>query len=302
MMPTQSEPETRCGLISIVGSPNVGKSTLMNHFIGQHISITSRKTQTTRHKVLSVQTEANIQRVFIDTPGVQRQYNQLIHMRMNRIAFAALDNVDVIVFLLNRLDWGKNEEWIMSQIENYPQATRLVALNKVDLMKDKTALLPHLEWIALRTQAVEIFPLSARTHYNCSALRRTIDSHLPRRAFFFSADCTTDLRDDVLAADMIREQVMRQLHANVPYVTTVIVEKMQSHNNVLHINACIWVESVGQKKIVIGKKGQQLKEIGQAARFTMEKLFHTKIMLTLWVKVKRGWSNDENLLRQQGIV
>ena len=291
---------SRCGYVAIVGRPNVGKSTLLNYLLGQKISITSRKPQTTRHQVIGIKTAANCQIVFVDTPGLHRDMSRAINRYMNNAASAAIGEVDLVVMVADRTAWTDEDEAVLSRIRR-SGAPCLLVVNKVDLLRDKAALLPHLQSLWETGDFVEILPISALKQHNLDALEREIVSRLPASGhFFFPEDQVTDRSERFLAAEIVREKIMRQLGEELPYAVTVEIEEFVEDNGVLHIAALIFVERAGQKKILIGEKGARLKSIGSAARHDMETMFGAKIMLRLWIKIKSGWSDDERALRSLG--
>jgi GTP-binding protein Era len=293
------EGERHCGYVAIVGRPNVGKSTLLNHLLGQKISITSRKPQTTRHQVLGIQTKSNNQIIFVDTPGLHLNAGKAINRYMNRAATSAIRDVDLVVFVIDRTAWTDEDAHVLAQIEQSGLPTLLV-INKVDLLADKAELLPHLERLAKLAEFAAILPVSALRQHNVDTLETEILKFLPRSEYFFPEDQITDRSQRFLAAEMVREKIMRQLGDELPYAIAVEIEEFAQENEVLHISAAIYVERSGQKKILIGDKGSRLRSIGSQARVDMESLFDSKVMLRLWVKVKSGWSDDERALRSLG--
>ena len=289
----------RCGYVAIVGRPNVGKSTLLNHILGQKISITSRKPQTTRHQVLGIKTEDDHQIIFVDTPGLHRDAEKAINRYMNRAASAAIRDVDLVVFVVDRTAWTDEDTMVLEQIARAGLPTMLV-INKVDLLADKAELLPHLQVLAQKGDFAAILPVSALQKHNVAALEVEILKFLPESEHFFPEDQITDRSQRFLAAEIVREKIMRQLGDELPYSITVEIEEFALEGAVLHISAVIFVERKGQKKILIGDKGTRLRSIGTDARVDMESLFDNKVMLRLWVKVKSGWSDDERALRSLG--
>lgn len=289
----------RCGYVAIVGRPNVGKSTLLNHILGQKISITSRKPQTTRHQVLGIKTGDNCQIIFVDTPGLHSDAEKAINRFMNSAASAAIRDVDVIVFVVDRTAWTADDANVLAQIQRTGLPTVLV-VNKVDLLADKEELLPHLQMLAAKADFAAILPVSALRRHNVDALEQQILRFLPEQDYFFPEDQITDRSQRFLAAEIVREKIMRQLGDELPYAITVQIEEFAEEDGILHIAALIFVERQGQKKILIGEKGARLRSIGSDARRDMESLFDSKVMLRLWVKVKSGWSDDERALRSLG--
>ncbi|MEZ7943592.1 MAG: GTPase Era [Halioglobus sp.] len=294
-----SDTPSRCGYVAIVGRPNVGKSTLLNHLLGQKISITSRKPQTTRHQVLGIKTEDNHQIIFVDTPGLHKDAGKAINRYMNRAASAAIRDVDLVVFVVDRTAWTEEDSIVLEQIEQSGLPTMLV-VNKIDLLADKTELLPHLQSLAAKAEFSAILPVSALRQHNVDALEAQILTLLPESGHFFPEDQITDRSQRFLAAEIVREKIMRQLGDELPYSIAVEIEEFAQEGEVLHISAVIFVERTGQKRILIGDKGSRLRSIGSDARRDMEGLFDSKVMLRLWVKVKSGWSDDERALRSLG--
>ncbi|MNZ80210.1 GTP-binding protein Era [Geopseudomonas sagittaria] len=295
---TESLP-SRCGYVAIVGRPNVGKSTLLNHILGQKLAITSRKPQTTRHTLLGIKTEGPVQAIYVDTPGMHKDNDKALNRYMNRSASAALKDVDVVIFVVDRTRWTEEDQMVLDRVK-YVEGPLLVVVNKIDRLEDKAELLPHLKWLAEQLPNAEIVPISAQHGQNLDTLEAQVAKHLPEGEHFFEEDQLTDRSSRFLAAELVREKVMRQLGAEVPYQVAVEIEQFQQQGRVLHIHALILVERDGQKKIIIGDKGERIKRIGQEARRDMEELFGSKVMLNLWVKVKGGWSDDERALRSLG--
>jgi len=288
-----------CGYVAIVGRPNVGKSTLLNHLLGQKISITSREPQTTRHQVLGIKTTERYQMIFVDTPGLHRDEPKAINRYMNKAASAAIRDVDLIVFVVDRTAFTDEDKMVLEQIGQSGLPTLLV-VNKVDLLEDKTKLLPHLQTLADMHDFKAILPLSALRNHNVPELEQEILKFLPESAYFFPEEQLTNRSQRFLAAEIVREKIMRQLGEELPYSVTVEIEEFALDNAVLHISALIFVERKGQKKILVGEGGSRLRSIGTDARRDMELLFDSKVMLRLWVKVKSGWSDDERALRSLG--
>ena len=289
----------RCGYVAIVGRPNVGKSTLLNHLLGQKISITSRKPQTTRHQVLGIKTDRQHQIIFVDTPGLHSDADKAINRYMNRAASSAIRDVDVIVFVVDRTAWTAEDQMVLEQVQRSGLPV-ILAINKVDLLADKSQLLPHLHRLAEKADFAAVMPLSALQQHNVEQLEQEILQFLPESEHFFPEDQITDRSQRFLAAEIVREKIMRQLGEELPYAVTVEIEEFSQDESVLHISAVILVERKGQKKILIGEKGSRLRSIGTDARVDMERLFDAKVMLRLWVKVKSGWSDDERALRSLG--
>ena len=296
-----SDMPTRCGYVAIVGRPNVGKSTLLNHLIGQKLCITSRKPQTTRHTLLGIKTEENLQVVFVDTPGIHTNQERSINRLMNRSAASVIADVDLVIFVVDRFEWSEADEYVAKYIANY-QVPVIVAINKVDLVEDKEELLPHLQFLSTKVNAADLIPLSALRKTNFEQLEEKISGFMPEARFMFPEDQVTDRSERFLTAEIVREKITRQLGAEVPYQVTVEIEEFRVEPKVTHISALILVEREGQKKIIIGNKGEKIKSIGQQARADMESLLDCKVMLKTWVKVRSGWSDDERALRSLGYM
>ncbi len=289
----------RCGYVAIVGRPNVGKSTLLNHILGQKLSITSRKPQTTRHRILGIVTHEKTQTVYVDTPGIHGEERKAINRYMNRAATSALKDVDLVLFVIDGLKWSPDDDLVMSKVKESCLPVMLV-INKVDEVVDKEALLPRITELTQQHGFVEVVPVSALRGHNVDRLQELVAARLPVSPPFFPEDQITDRSSRFLAAEIVREKVMRQLGDEVPYEITVEIEEFKQEGKLKRISALILVERDGQKAIVIGDGGQRLKRIGMDARIDMEKLFGGKVMLSLWVKVKGGWSDDERALKSLG--
>lgn len=288
-----------CGFIAIVGRPNVGKSTLLNHILGQKLCITSKKPQTTRHQILGVKTEEDHQMVYVDTPGLHKGHQKALNRYMNKAASSALKDVDVVIFIVDRTAWTEEDEMVLDKLK-YMTCPVILAVNKIDHVKDKSDLLPHLQAVAEKMDFHQIMPISAKTGHNVEALEEVVQKLVPESPFYFDEDQLTDKSSRFLAAELVREKIMRQMGDEVPYSITVEIEEFQYQGHILHISALILVERDGQKQMVIGEKGSKLKIIGRDARLDMERLFDSKVMLKLWVKVKGGWADDERALRSLG--
>ena len=289
----------RCGFIALVGRPNVGKSTLLNRLIGQKISITSRRPQTTRHRIIGIKTLANAQLVYVDTPGLHRYSGRAMNRHMNRTATLALQDVDVVVFLVEGLRWMPDDDLVLSELERL-DCPVILAVNKVDLIADKETLLPGLQALSRKRVFAHIIPLSARKGDNVAELETCVEALLPLAAPFFPEDQVTDRSERFLVAERIREKLFRKLARELPYGLSVEVEHFRRERHSIHIHALIWVERQSQKTIVIGKQGVVLREVGQQARVEIEKMLESKVNLKLWVKVKEGWADDERALKSLG--
>ncbi len=291
--------DTKCGFVAIVGRPNVGKSTLMNHILGQKISITSRKPQTTRHQIMGIWTEDKTQLVFVDTPGMHRGQEKAINRVMNKAADTALADIDAVLMVVDRTVWTDEDQWVLDKLKRVKAPVFLV-INKVDHLDNKQTLLPYLESVSTKLDFKEVIPVSALQGHNLDALLVSLSAATPKGIFHFPEDQITDKSQRFMAAEIIREKIMRQLGAELPYSTAVEIEQFKFEDKVLHIHGLILVERSGQKRIVIGDKGARIKKVGQEARMDMENLFEAKVMLNLWVKVKGGWADDERALKSLG--
>jgi GTP-binding protein Era len=292
-------PEYRCGYVAIVGRPNVGKSTLMNRLLGQKISITSPKPQTTRHRILGIKTMPDYQAVFVDTPGLHLGGKKAVNRYMNRAAATALSDVDIIIFVIDANRWSEEDENVLQRLADV-RAPVILAVNKVDRIKDKKALLPLLAKLSEKREFSEVVPLTALKGDNVPVLEEAVVKRLPESDPFFPEEMVTDRTERFLAAELVREKLMRKLGKELPYALTVEIEQFAQEGGLVRIAAVIWVERASQKRIVIGKGGSVLKDIGRQAREEMQRLFDTKVFLELWVKVKEGWSDDERSLRSLG--
>lgn len=292
----------RCGYVAIVGRPNVGKSTLLNRILGQKISITSKRPQTTRHRILGIKTTENAQAIYVDTPGVHGDSKRAMNRFMNKTAYQSVKDVDVILFLVDGTKWTDDDELVLRNVKNYDTPVILV-INKLDKLSDKEVLLPFIETMQGRHTFKAVVPVSAMKGKQVPELEELVESLLPESEFFFPEDQVTDRSERFLAAEIIREKLMRMLGQELPYYLTVEIDQFkQKSNGQISLAATIWVERDGQKAIIIGKNGEGLKEIGTVARKDMEKLFGEKVFLQLWVKVKTGWSDDVRALRSLGYV
>ena len=290
-----------CGYVAIVGRPNVGKSTLLNHLLGQKLCITSRKPQTTRHTLLGIKTEGEFQMIFVDTPGIHTNQERAINRVMNRSAASVIADVDVVIFVVDRLEWSEADEYVAKYLSNN-DVPLIVAVNNIDMIDDKEALLPHLNFLSSKVNAEELIPLSALRRTNLDELETKIKNYIPQKVHLYPEDQITDRSERFLAAEIVREKITRQLGAEVPYQVTVEIEEFRAEKKITHISALILVERDGQKKIIIGTNGERLKKIGEQARADIESLLGCKVMLRTWVKVRSGWSDDERALRSLGYM
>ncbi len=288
-----------CGFVAIVGRPNVGKSTLLNHLIGQKISITSRKPQTTRHHILGVDTQGPDQIVYVDTPGLQDAPRQALNRYMNREVTAHLGDVDLILFVVEALRWNDADQNVLELLRGQKRPVILI-VNKVDRLAHKEELLEYLGQRRGDMDYNAIIPMSARSKEDVAALRELLLPALPQAPHCFDADQLTDRNERFLAAELVREKLMRLLGDELPYSTAVTIDDFTEADKTLHIHATIWVEREGQKAIVIGKQGKMLKKIGTQARKDMQALFSNRVNLQTWVKVKDKWSENARALQQFG--
>lgn len=302
-------PESRCGYVALVGRPNVGKSTLLNRIIGQKISIVAHKPQTTRHRIAGIKSVPGGQVIYLDTPGIHAKATKAINRMMNRVARAVLQDVDVVVCLLEGSHLTEDDELVLRCLpqpgahESGPPGPPVVlALNKVDLIADKSQLLRQSEQLNERYQFDATFFISARNGAGVEDLEAHLLSRMPLSRPFYDESQITDRSERFLAAEFIREQLTRQLHKELPYAAAVVIDEFDRGDRLLSIGATIFVERDSQKAIVIGKGGKTLKRIGSRARGQMEDLFATKVYLNLWVKVRAGWSNDDRQLESFGYL
>lgn len=265
----------------------------------QKISITSRKPQTTRHNVLGIRTEADCQMLFVDTPGIHLQEPRAINRYMNKSARRALKDVDVILFLVDRDRWNEEDDYV-AELFNGAVGKKVIVVNKVDLLEDKAGLFPVLTSLQERFEDAEIVPVSAKKDKNTKELIKVVRDMLPESPFYYDEDQITDRSERFLASEIIREKLMRQLGDELPYSLTIQIDKFEEKPELIHIDATIFVEKDGQKRILIGRKGEKLKRIGIDARTDMEATFGRKVMLNTWVKVKAGWSDDERAMKSLG--
>jgi GTP-binding protein Era len=290
----------RCGTAALVGRPNVGKSTQLNALIGFRLSIVSHRPQTTRHRILGIATSEAGQILYVDTPGLHRGAKRAMNKSLNRAARSAISEVELVVQVIEAGRWTDEDETLYAALAEQ-DVPRLLVINKVDLSKDKGALLPFVSEISAKHTFEEIYYVSALKEKGLEALQKGILQRLPVQPPVFGEDEVTDRSERFLAAEMVREQLMLRLDQELPYATTVEIEQFSDRpDGIAEIHAVIWVERDGQKAIVIGNAGAQLKAIGTSARRKMEKLFERKVFLRLWVKVREGWADDENALKKFG--
>lgn len=296
-MRSEKEP-FRTGTVAIVGRPNVGKSTLLNELVGAHVAITSRKPQTTRHRLLGIHTDDHMQAMFVDTPGFQTQHSNALNREMNRTVGQVAGEVDVIVFVIDAYGWNERDDPVLELLP--PKVPVILALNKLDKMKDKSAVAVTLADVAKRRDFAALVPISASKGTQLKNLLWEIRKHLPEGLPVHDADAITDRPERFLAAELVRERIFRLLGDELPYSIAVDVDNFTLDGKLRRISATIYVDRASHKAIVIGEKGATLKRIGTEARHAMEGLFGGKVMLELWVKVKSGWADNDAALRLLG--
>jgi len=290
----------RCGFVAFVGRPNVGKSTLLNHLLGQKLSITSRKPQTTRHRIMGIDTFDNTQLIYVDTPGIHKKQPRAINRLMNRAASSSIADVDLVVFIVEPQKWTEDDELVLQHIKKTNKPIVLF-VNKIDLFKEKEKLLPFLQVLSAKHDFQEMIPGAALLGDQVKELKNILVKYMPAGDFIYPEDYYTDRSERFLAAEIIREKLIRQLGDELPYSMTVEIEQFKiDEHGTLRLNGLILVERNSQKSIVIGKGGSRLKKVGTDARKDLQEIFEGKIFLELWVKVKDGWADDERALRSLG--
>jgi len=306
-MAEQQRPiQFRSGFIAIVGRPNVGKSTLLNHLIGQKISITSRKAQTTRHRIHGIYTDEHSQFVFVDTPGFQTRHLNALNRGMNRVVTSSLRDVQVVMYVLEALRYDERDQEVLKLLpDNRPV---LLVINKIDEVADKGQLFSFAERVAQDFKHVlshaegfaDIVPVSAKLGSKLDELREALRRHLPPGELIYDKDDITDRSERFLAAEILREKIFRYTGDELPYSTSVVIEQFKMEGKLRRIHAAILVDREAHKAMLIGKKGEKLKEIATQARLDMEKLFDGKVFLEVFVKLRSGWADDERMLRSLG--
>ena len=294
--------EKKFGFVALVGPPNAGKSTLMNHMIGTKIAITSRKPQTTRHRILGIKTTDDAQIVFVDTPGIHDAGKRQLNKVINKTAINSLEDVDIVLFMIDDRGWSEEVELAFSAI-GQPKAPVYLLINKADRFKDKKALLPIIDQAQKRYAFEQIIPLSALRSQDTDTLWSTLLSALPadEMGYGFPPDQVTDKSQRFLASELVREQLFRQLGQELPYATAVEINRFEEEDEeFISMDMTIWVDRDGQKGIIVGKKGAKLKEIGTRAREQMQALFGKRVHVTLWVKVRKGWADNARMLKSLG--
>lgn len=300
-MSDQAESILRCGFAAVVGRPNVGKSTLINALLMRKVSITSPKPQTTRHRILGIKSTSDAQIVFVDTPGINYAETRALNRYMNRAAHGAIEDVDVVLFMVEALNWTAQDQRVQERIKSSGRST-ITVVNKIDRVRPRTRLLPFLDALAKEHGLDEIVPVSASQGENLEELESAIKARLPESERLFPEDMFTDRSERFIAAELIREKLILRLEQEVPYRLSVEIEDMSVRRELLHVSAIIWVERSGQKAIVIGHKGELLKQVGTEARLEMQERFGQRVDLRLWVKLKDDWSDNERALAAMGYV
>ena len=290
----------RSGYVAIIGRPNVGKSTLINRVLGQKLCITSRRPQTTRHRILGIKTTEQGQFIYVDTPGLHSDNKKAMNRYMNRAAASSIEDVDVVLFVVEGLKWTDEDQKVLKRLQKDAKAPVILVLNKADKLSDKAALLPQIETLSQQFNFAAVVPISARKGMNTDLLEQEVTKLMPEGELIYDADQLTDRSSRFLAAEIVREKLFRFLGQELPYSLTVEVELFEEDEGMYRIGAVVYVERSGQKSIVIGKKGEQLKLIGKEARLEMEQLFGCKVFLQIWVKVREGWSDNERMLKNLG--
>ncbi|MGB3725546.1 MAG: GTPase Era [Glaciecola sp.] len=292
--------EQFCGMIAIVGRPNVGKSTILNSILGQKVSITSRKPQTTRHRIMGIDTQDNKQAIYVDTPGLHADEKRAINRLMNRAASSSFADVSLILFVIEGTRWTDDDDLVLDKVIKSGKECWLV-VNKIDKVPDQGELLDTLNVLNAKHTFKHLLPISAKQGKQVENLRQLIFSQLPESEFYFPEDYVTDRSSRFMAAEIIREKLMRFTGDELPYSVTVEIEQFKlTASGVYHIHGLILVERASQKPMIIGKNGSHIKTMGAEARKDMEALFDNKVFLELWVKVKSGWADDERALRSLG--
>lgn len=289
----------KSGFVAIIGRPNVGKSTLLNSLLGEKVSITSPKPQTTRWQILGIKTLKDAQIIYIDTPGLHREEKRAMNRYMNRIASAVILDADVIIFMIDATSWRGEDEDALKKLQDADKPVILV-INKIDLLDDKAKILPLIDKLKDKYHFTHIIPISALEELNTEDLQNEIAKLLPAGPQLFPDDQITDKSLRFQAAEIVREKLIQCTEEELPYTTTVEIEEFKEGEKLTEIGAVIWVERQGQKVIIIGKKGARLKKVGMQARREIEKLVGHKVFLRLWVKVKENWTDDDKALRSLG--
>ena len=295
-----SEQKTRCGYVAIIGRPNVGKSTLLNKFLGVHLAATANKPQTTRNRILGVLSGSDLQVIFVDTPGIHRQQKRLLNRKLNRTAQASIHGNDLVLFVIEAGRWMSEDDLVLNKL-NEVDAPILVVINKIDTLSSKEALLPFLESVQRKLPNAELIPVSAFDEKSVDYLLDKVITFIPEGEFIYAEDAITDRPMRFHSAEMVREQLIQSLEQELPHAIAVKIERYEEKERRIEIHALIIVERESQKRIVIGKNGQVLKKVGSIARKNIANLVDRPVHLELWVKVKSGWQDSETLLSQFGL-
>ena len=290
---------SKSGMISVIGRTNVGKSTLINKILGQKVFITSRKPQTTRNRLLGIKTKGHSQAVFIDTPGVHSGENRALNKYMNKLAFNSILGVDIVIFMLDSLKWTDQDQLILDRLPKDLSHVLLV-INKVDLIDNKKDLLPHIKKLSSSYDFKEIIPVSSLRNQGLTTLENIIFSLLPERIHDYPEDQIADVPEKFVVSELIREKCITRVGDEIPYRISVVIDSFIRKESLIDISAILYVEKDTQKGILIGHKGEKLKSVGSAARKEIEKFLESKVMIRLWVKVRKNWTNDSSLLRAFG--
>jgi GTPase len=305
--PELPSPESqRCGLVAIVGRPNVGKSTLLNALVGQKISITSNKAQTTRHRITGIRTQGNTQFVFVDTPGFQTKHltkqGGALNRNLNRTVLSSMGDVDVVLFLVEACRFGGPDEKVLALLQGAAMKDKpaLLVANKLDTLKTRTDVLPWLQKMQALHAFAEFVPMSATREADVARLLTIVEPYLPQQPWLYEEDALTDRSEKFLAGELIREKLFRLTGDELPYNATVVIDKFEEEGNLRRIAATIVVERDAHKGMIIGEGGERLKRIGSEARQDLERLWDAKVFLELWVKVRSGWADDDAHLRSYG--
>lgn len=299
-MSDTSTQETYCGFVALIGRPNVGKSTLVNHLMGHKVSITSRKPQTTQHEVRAILTEGNSQLVFVDTPGLNNRMQQPLSRCLNKTALMSVEQVDAAVWVLEAGVWTEVEDWILAQLATF-KGPVIAALNKIDRVADREAMLPFINELSAKRGFKAIVPVSALKFMQTDELKSEMFSCLPKGPFLYQPDQQTDRQLSFQIAEVVREKIVRQMGDEIPYIQTVQVEKIESKRRAMTIHALIIVERQSHKRMIIGHQGQRIRQIGIQARADLEKRFSKHVDLRLWVKIKPNWTQRPEQLAAFGI-
>jgi len=292
---------SKCGTISVVGRTNVGKSTLINKLLGEKVFITSRKPQTTRNRILGISTKDNSQAIYIDTPGVHQGEERALNKYMNKVAFNSLNGVDTILFVVERLKWTNQDQLILDRLP-VDDAEVILVINKVDQLLNKEDLLPYMQEASTKYSFSEMIPISALKNKNVDKLQDLIFSKLPEGEHSYPRDQIADVPEKFLVSELIREKCITRLGDELPYRISVMIDNFKRSKKIIDISAILYVEKNTQKGILVGHQGQKLKSIGTSARKDIENFLDSKVMLRLWVKVKKDWTNDSSLMASLGYL